>query len=283
MQENNPREMELNFSSSDERVAEMQEARNELFDELTAETAAEDNAADFPEDNAAVIPEENTPVAAAVVADSPVLRSRHPVNRPAGTPPLPQDMVNETASAAEKAIAGKSYGVALRILREMHNVSYKDLDQITKIQPCFLEALENENLDQLPPLVYVIAYVRSLCRYYKLSSAASDTLVATLKEKLEYTCTDDIINTLDIDRRGEEVNERKMKKILWGFASLLLLLVLGVALTLFLIFRTPESEGSETEGAENTAVEQGKKFDPNTIYQLLEPPTLDLPKLPVAE
>lgn len=288
MQENNPREIELNFNNSEECIAEMQEARAELFNELAQDDAVE--VADVPAGNPDELPMgndleselETATVVSAAVPESPVLRSRHPANCPPGTPPLEPAAATGGISAAEKAVAGKSYGAALLTLRELHNVSYKDLEAVTLIQPRYLEALENEDLEALPPLVYVIAHIRSLCRYYNLSSSTSDALVKNLKENLEYSCNDEFINTLDIDSSGAEANERKIKKIIGVFLGLLLLLVAGVALVLFLIFRTPDKDAAPV--SENVSAEkQTKKFDPNTIYHLLEPPTLDLPKLPVAE
>jgi hypothetical protein len=39
-------------------------------------------------------------------------------------------------------------------------------------------------------------------------------LVAQLKEKMKYGCTDEIMSTLEVDRTGQEENERKLKRLL---------------------------------------------------------------------
>lgn len=300
--ENNPREIEFNFNNS-ENIEELEAARSALSGELAAldgenteNSVAETPAAEMIA-GAAQIPAENvadTAVDAAVPAGNVsveglpedahnFLRSRQPMNRPAGTPPLRPNNADKGVSAVELAIAGQSYGAALRIMREQSNVSYKELEQVTLIQPHYLEALENENLQALPPLVYVIGFIRSLCRFYKLSEATGDAMVAKLKSQLEYTCNDGLMNSLDIDRSGEEVNERKLKRIMLGLclAGILLCAVIVLAVVVSGAEREPKPVIPEAVAPE--AGKEVKKFDPNTVYPLLEPPTLELPKLPVAE
>jgi transcriptional regulator with XRE-family HTH domain len=216
-----------------------------------------------------------------------LLRSRHPVNRPAGTPPL-SSRAADSVSAMETAIAGKSYGTALRLLREQQNMSYKELEQLTLIQPRYLEALENENLDQLPPLVYVIAYIRTLCRLYKLNEETSHKLVSKLKEKLEYSCNDELMNSLDIDRSGAAANEQKLRKIVFAMFGGAATLIVLIVLIIFMATKSDSGKGTEGTVATPAAGENVQKnssgtFDSNSLYSLLEPPSLDLPKLPVAE
>ncbi|MBE6368793.1 MAG: helix-turn-helix domain-containing protein [Lentisphaerae bacterium] len=274
--EDKPRELELNFDSG----------------AAAEQIAAELETANFTDNVPPVAAEEVDAAAENVAADSAndvevLLRSRHPANRPAGTPPLP-GTVHNTVSAMETAIAGKSYGMALRLLREQQNMSFKELEQLTRIQPRFLEALENEDLKVLPPLVYVIAYIRTLCRIYKLSDDTSQKLVAKLKEQLEYSCNDELMNTLDIDRSGAAANELKLKKIIFAMAGLAVGVIAVIVLIVVLAVNSgsdgaaePVAAPSVTESAADA--EKVEKFDPNSLYSLLEPPALDLPKLPVAE
>ena len=275
--ENDPREIELDFNNSAEKdssevAGPVENAGLAAGENINPAAAA---AAAAVEDDAVPVPAKNP--AADALADMP--RSWQPMNRPYGTPPLANNPVREKVSAVELTISGKSYGTALRVLREHHQVSYKELEQATLIQKHYLEALENENLSALPPLAYVIAFIRSLCKFYKLSSETGDQMVAKLKTQLEYTCNAEMINSLDVDDSGAEVNERRIKRIVFGFAGIVLLLVVVIISVLLL---TRESSKPQITVVENP---DGKvqHFDPNTIYPLLEPPTLDLPKLPVAE
>ena len=191
MQENTPREVELNFSANEEHIEDLEAARAELSGELNAMPETGSTEQPEKETPSAEMPEEN--IAQAPVPETEILRSRQPVNRPAGTPPLSGSSSMGNPSMLEQSLSGKGYGAALRLLREHKSLSYKDLEQITLIQPRYLEALENEDLDALPPVVYVIAYIRGLARYYKLSNDTSDRLVAQLKEKMQYACNDEFI------------------------------------------------------------------------------------------
>ena len=280
--ENDPREIELNFNGSSAPAGEENSgaaAENSAADEVVffeefaneefAEAAADDQPAESAVANAA----------ASTVNNSDVLRSQQPMNRPAGTPPLENSSGRERMSAVELVVMGKSYGTALRLLREHHQVSLKEIEQATLIQVHFLEALESENLSALPPLVYVIAFIRSLCNYYNLSSETSSQLVAKLKEQLEYTCNEGMMSTLDVDSSGAEVNEKRIKRIAWIFAGSLVILILAITLIVL------ACKGSDAPQVEVVEIPAGKQqhFDPNTIDALLQPPALDLPKLPVAE
>ena len=297
--EENPREMELNFDGgNDVQLEELEAVRDELSCVVNSDA---DDASDIAESDP--VTEEVPAVAQAeeniagktdfptFAPDTEVLlRSRHPVNRPGGTPPLSNNnSAHNQVTALEMAITGKSYGTALRILREQHNISYKELEQITCIQPHYLIALENEKLDDLPPVVYVIAYVRTLCRFYKLSEDTSNAMVQELKSHLEYSCNDELMNTLDIDRSGAAVNEQRLKKILMVMAGGVIVVVALIVLLIVML----TAGGEETTGssrAEGVAAVDAEasasgevNFDPDSRYLLLEAPVLELPKLPVAQ
>lgn len=283
--ENTPQETDLNFTISSENavpenaVAETQ-IQADLFAGSAENSVAAEEVMDVETEGSDVpfagTPAENVPANNETVD---VLRSRQPMNRPAGTPPLEGIAGNENISAAELSVIGKSYGAALRMLREHNHVTYKDIELSTKIQEHYLVALENENLKALPPLVYVIAFIRNLCSYYKLSNDTSNQMVAKLKEQLEYTCNDELINSLDVDASGAEVNERRIKRFIWGIAGILLAAVL---ISVIVVWLVKASSRPEVTVVDMPAGKQ-QHFDPNTVYPLLEPPTLDLPKLPVAE
>lgn len=303
--EDTPKEIELNFDSGNEKNSSETETVGGGFPQFApaadmtdnswqAEAAADDcvtveNTVDTAADSAAGEILADTAEKKPVNEPEMLLRSRYPANCPLGTPPLEKNSENTTVTAVDMAISGRSYGAALRILREQNNLSYKELEQITLIQPRFLEALENENLNALPQLVYVIAYIRNLCRFYRLSDETSNALVAKLKEQMEFACNDELMNTLDVDRSGAAANERQLRKILWSMAGIAAAVVAVIILLIVLLTGSSKREPDTTIPVEKqpAATEQSadskSKFDSNTVYSLLEPPTLKLPKLPVAE
>lgn len=59
----------------------------------------------------------------------------------------------------------RSFGERLRAGREEKGISLEDVSKATKISPSVLQALENDQVDDLPPNVYVRGFIRSYCRY----------------------------------------------------------------------------------------------------------------------
>ena len=271
--ENDPKEIELNFNDSsapaEEEISGVLPEVNIRENAVVWENTGNEEFAGNDAGNDA----------ASFSSGTDVLRSQQPMNRPAGTPPLVSNPGEGRISTMEMLVAGKSCGTALRLLREQSQLSHKDIEQATLIQTHYLEALESENLSALPPLVYVIAFIRSLCNFYHLSNETTSQLVAKLKEQLEYTCNEGMMNSLDVDSSGAEVNEKRMKRIVLAAVGVLVLLVVLIILIVGLC------KESDTPQVKVVDVPAGKQqhFDPNTIDSLLQPPTLDLPKLPVAE
>lgn len=293
-------ELNLSFGSGDG-TDELRLARQELEADLAEKDIPEESAAaeaveqqfeERPEDFAvpasempepSEMPEKTevpavAPEAAVLPADAPgpegaLPRSRVPANRPAGTMPL------TTAAGPvrqEVPLDGRSYGVFLREMRERRGLDYAALENATKILPRYLEALEKEDLKNLPPVVYVIAYIRTLCRYYGIGDNRSESLIRELKQELTRTCSDELLNTLEIDSSASEAHEKLLRRILWsavGGAGVLIVLI-GVGIYLA---RRPAAPAQPAPG-QNT-----EQFDSKKLDALLEPPTLELTRIPVAK
>ena len=65
----------------------------------------------------------------------------------------------------------------IRAAREKCNMTYADVEEVTKIRVHFLEALEKCDFDQLPQPVFVLAYLRKLCELYNISDAEEELIV----------------------------------------------------------------------------------------------------------
>lgn len=61
-----------------------------------------------------------------------------------------------------------SLGSYLRRERELREVSLQNMSAATKIQLRFLEALEQDNYDQLPPAPFVVGFLRAYAQYLSL-------------------------------------------------------------------------------------------------------------------
>lgn len=71
-----------------------------------------------------------------------------------------------------------SFGEKLKQARELNNYSLKDIEEETKIRKLYLDALEREDFDILPPRVYATGFVR---RYSKFLGLDPDAMVDEFK------------------------------------------------------------------------------------------------------
>ncbi|MFH1951821.1 MAG: RodZ domain-containing protein [Pseudomonadota bacterium] len=74
---------------------------------------------------------------------------------------------------------GKELGSLLRNKREKMGLSYAQIFERTRLRPQFLEALENEEWDQLPSPAFVKGFIRS---YARVLGLAEDGLVGLYQE-----------------------------------------------------------------------------------------------------
>ena len=73
-----------------------------------------------------------------------------------------------------------SLGAHLREEREQQNVSLQDISATTKIQIKFLQALENDEYDQLPPSPFVVGFLRAYAQFLSLDTEA---IVTTYQQR----------------------------------------------------------------------------------------------------
>ena len=112
-----------------------------------------------------------------------------------------------------EAIGRCSFGETVRELREISGYSLRQLAELTKIRETYLLALEEEDFDTLPPLIYIIAYLRQLAKFYQLSNEVSDALTAELRSHLEYEKPENAAKQVIGTEKNEE-NDRILRKII---------------------------------------------------------------------
>ena len=140
-------------------------------------------------------------------------------------------------------------GQTMTELRRARGLELRDVADETRIKSCYLQALEEDRFDELPHMVYVLAYVKKLCALYGVSDADTEELVAGLREQLAYEIPEDIDKSV-ICREQDEENRRKLQQItislIAGAALIVLLLVIG-ATTLILRSQRPKGEPEDAE------------------------------------
>ncbi|MBO8167707.1 MAG: helix-turn-helix domain-containing protein [Thermoanaerobacteraceae bacterium] len=71
-------------------------------------------------------------------------------------------------------------GELLTRIRKKKDLTLRDVEQATKIRIKYLQALENEDYDEIPGEVYVIGFLRTYCRFLGLDA---DVVVREYKEQ----------------------------------------------------------------------------------------------------
>lgn len=146
-----------------------------------------------------------------------------------------------------EAMKNVSFGACFRELRELCGYSLHQLSELTKIRETYLAALEEEDLSTLPPLIYIIAYLRQLAKFYRLSDEVSDAITAELRGSLEYEKPENAAKQVIGSEKNEE-NDRILKKLVVGISAVVVLVLLLIGTALFLLLRRP----AEKTGAAKT-------------------------------
>lgn len=131
-------------------------------------------------------------------------------------------------------LGGLSFGHIFSDLRKMNNLSIEQLAGETKIRSTYIEAIEKEDLDTLPPLIYIIAYLRQLAKFYNLSGEASDLITGELRKNLSYESPENVSKHI-VDSEKSEENERKLRKLLVLIISCGVAALLGIGVLIYFL------------------------------------------------
>ncbi|MFA6102028.1 MAG: helix-turn-helix domain-containing protein [Victivallaceae bacterium] len=140
------------------------------------------------------------------------------------------------------------FGKMLYEARNRLNLSIAQVAQETKIQKEYIEALESEDFNRLPPMVYVCAYVRKLSALYKIEQSRTEEVLEVLKKNLEVSLSEEIIAHLDIDREHSPESEHKVRNLYW-MAAVAVLLFIGLVSIAVLMLMAPNNQDKKQTAA----------------------------------
>lgn len=144
--------------------------------------------------------------------------------------------------------ADAPFGDLLAQARKQAGFSEEQVRQITKLNANYLVALEHSDMANLPPPVYVSAYIRTLSNLYGLDEESA----ALVREKLDAgPGTGDVPSTLiqNLEKEGviNEQEDRRIRKIFWSSVALLVfLLLLFIGAVVVMLRPRSESAGEKT-------------------------------------
>ena len=139
----------------------------------------------------------------------------------------------------------------LREARVRSGLSLEQVSQTTKIKEDFIAALEHDDETSFPPKVFVSAYVKQLCKLYKVDPAP----VLVGLEKMfssgdkENKVSEEILQDID---SGKQINMREEERLKRIF-KVALISIAAIVLCAFLIRLTWGGDDSENSSEPRTA------------------------------
>ena len=161
-------------------------------------------------------------------------------------------------STLRHEVTARSCGEFLRLQREKQNLSYQDVFEKTRLKPEVIRALEEEDLDQLPAPVYVVAYVKRLCQFYNVNNALAREFSERLREKITFDVPENIQKAFKVTDISKE-NMRRIRNmvvvVLLILGLLLILTVTGITMVIINLNRADHRLEKKTPFSEKTLIE----------------------------
>ena len=114
----------------------------------------------------------------------------------------------------EKAVASLqelNFGLYLKRERILRGITRGEIVHVTKVRPEYLEALETNQFDQLPPTAFIVGFLRVMSRYVGLNSdEVVNRFLTELAQQEAYERTS--VGVLE-SRRG-----KTLRFLLWALA-----------------------------------------------------------------
>lgn len=122
------------------------------------------------------------------------------------------------------------------------DLSLEQVAIATKIKRQFLESIERDDAEHLPPEVYVKAYVRRLCHHYGLDEEQVFALaVAQPAKHPEKTIPNEILQHIEEGKQVNPAEEKKIRNLTWA-AVAAVILIAGAGVGVYLGQRQPAPE-----------------------------------------
>ena len=186
---------------------------------------------------------------------------------------------------AQELPQASSLGASLAELRRRRGMSLAEAAAESRIKQHYIEALEADDLADLPQLVYVIGFVKRLCVIYGASAQDAETLVADLPEQIDYEIPEDIRKSV-ICREQDEANHRRLRNLtvalVAGVVLILAALILGGAV-LVLRLRNGGAKPAAAEPEIATQAPAPVTVDEAMLMSYHERPKLNVSRIPAAK
>lgn len=205
----------------------------------------------------------------------------------------PETSVQEKKTGEKKIITLRNLtnctlGELLAAARNEQNMTIEEVSAVTLIRQDYIRALEADAHNELPPIIFIKAYVRALRALYNLDEDSAKMLqeqLAGIENPADVP--EKVVDELN---KNVQINEEEARKVrLTGYyllGSLAAIFILTVALVIyFAAIRgknvQEEKEGSRIEKTETALSGKNSEFAPEKISTLIAPVIAEDPQLPL--
>ena len=240
-----------------------------------------------------------TPAVTKVAAPVPAITDVAPaapvqMSAPAAPPPaMPEapEEVTATSWIRKRKKGGNvrfcetaSIGKILQEARISCGMTVKEVEAATRIRAVYIELLERDAFKELPPPVYVRAYIRNMCNLYSLDKTMLDEIMQHhYNSKQDHVISEEIYHQLEKDKQTNVEEEARIKRMILmvaGGATALLVLIIGSIFFMVSAARAPKSPPSEPAGTQAVvATTDATRFDQEAFERLRVPRTLEMEKI----
>lgn len=188
---------------------------------------------------------------------------------------------DKSSAVTHSTVSEISIGEVLSEARVACGYSISQVEQVTKIKSSYIKALENDDFDNLPAFVYILAYIKTLCRIYGLNDEQQKFLVKQIKNAKKRLVPDEILQNLENEKQVnvEAKNKLKILVIIMVCGAISLFLLVGI-----LIYNKTVNDKSENK-KKNPQTSQisrkQKSFSEKELRSLMIKPRLEIRQLKV--
>lgn len=177
--------------------------------------------------------------------------------QPAGLTPTSDaayDAANVAKSQSQQSSKSLNFGEMLRRERELRRITLREVNEATKINIRYLEALERNDFEYLPAGAFAKGFIRSYARYIGLDETEMvNAYLYELDKQREETEEADPQRAMDSDMQAslqrhfgvetaKTARKRRRARFVIVLAGLLVITAIATAATLFVLHQTRASD-----------------------------------------
>ena len=179
-------------------------------------------------------------------------------NTSVGSQPAISQHLKNTSSLAQQQVRknipkhiavseGASIGHILQEARSKIGLSQDQVAIQTKIKKAYIEALERDDFEHLPSMVYVKAYIRRLCQEYGIDEIVAEKAIKSHGKENPNSVPDDVLIELEKSKQVNIEKQKRLKIFQIIVTSSVIIIIIAAIITIYSFTRKPSAEIKESK------------------------------------